>query len=68
MRKREVIELRYRIDCVGWLCPPNGHQQGTFVNARMGKHTGVKERGIPDIVIFHIPGRPGQLRRGKKLR
>ena len=28
MRKREVIELRYRIDCVGWSCASNGHQQG----------------------------------------
>ena len=28
MRKREAIELRYRIDCVGWLCTSNGHQQG----------------------------------------
>ena len=28
MRKREVIELRYRIDCVEWSCTSNGHQQG----------------------------------------
>ncbi len=31
MRKREVIELRYRIDCVGWSSTSMGHQQGTVV-------------------------------------
>lgn len=30
MRKREVIELRYKIDCVGRLCTSNGRQQGVF--------------------------------------
>lgn len=31
MRKREVIELRYRIDCVGRLCTSISRQQGTVV-------------------------------------
>ena len=31
MRKREVIELRYRIDCVGRLVASAGRQQGTVV-------------------------------------
>ena len=31
MRKREVIELRYRLDCVGWSCASDGHQQGAVV-------------------------------------
>ena len=31
MRKREVIELRYRIDCVGRLFTSVGRQQGTVV-------------------------------------
>lgn len=31
MRKREVIELRYRIDCVGRLVTSAGRQQGTVV-------------------------------------
>ena len=31
MRKREVIELRYRIDCVGRLFTSAGRQQGTVV-------------------------------------
>lgn len=31
MRKREVIELRYRIDYAGWSCTSNDHQQGTIV-------------------------------------
>ncbi len=30
-RKREVIELRYRIDCVGRLFTSVGRQQGTVV-------------------------------------
>jgi hypothetical protein len=29
MRKREVIELRYRIDCAGWSRTSSGHQQRT---------------------------------------
>jgi len=28
MRKREVIELRYNIDCVWWSTTSMGHQQG----------------------------------------
>lgn len=35
MRKREVIELRYKIDCVGWSSTSKGHQQGLVVNARL---------------------------------
>ena len=31
MRKREVIELRYRIDCVGRLGTSASRQQGTVV-------------------------------------
>lgn len=27
--------------------------------ARLRKHTGVLEHGIPDTVIFGVPGRPG---------
>ena len=26
MRKREVIELRNKIDCVGWSCTSNGQE------------------------------------------
>ena len=31
MRKREVIEFRYIIDCMGWLYTSMGHQQGLIV-------------------------------------
>ena len=35
MRKREVIELRYNIDCVGWSATSLDHQQGLVVKARL---------------------------------
>ena len=35
MRKREVIELRQKIDCVGWSATSSGHQQGLVVKARL---------------------------------
>jgi len=31
MRKREVIELRHKIDCMGWSSTSTGHQQGVVV-------------------------------------
>ncbi len=31
MRKREVIEFRHRIDCMGWPDTSEGHQQGIIV-------------------------------------
>ena len=34
MRKREVIELRYRIDCMGWSSASKGHQQETGVKRK----------------------------------
>jgi hypothetical protein len=62
MRKREVIELRYRIDCMGWSSTSKGHQQETVASARLWTHTGVREHGIPDIKTYGIPGRPGWFR------
>ena len=65
MRKREVIELRHRIDCVGWPCASAVINKERSLTARPGKHTGVQEHGTPDIVMFVIPGRPEWLRRKK---
>ena len=65
MRKREVIELRHRINCVGWPCASAVINKGRSLTARPGKHTGVQEHGTPDIVMFVIPGRPEWLRRKK---
>ena len=62
MRKREVIELRYRIDCMGWSSTSKGHQQETVASARLWTHTGVREHGIPDTKTYGIPGRPGWFR------
>ena len=52
MRKREVIELRHRIDCVGWPCASAVINKERSLTARPGKHTGVQEHGTPDIVMF----------------
>jgi len=35
MRKREVIEFRHRIDCMGWPFTFEGHQEGIIVKARL---------------------------------
>jgi hypothetical protein len=35
MRKREVIEFRHKIDCVGWLSTSKSHQQELVVIARL---------------------------------
>jgi len=67
MRKREVIELRYRIDCMGWSSTSKGHQQETVASARLWTHTGVREHGIPDIKTCGIPGRPGWFREKKTV-
>ena len=65
MRKREVIELRHRINCVGWPCASAVINKERSLTARPGKHAGVQEHGTPDIVMFVIPGRPEWLRRKK---
>ena len=65
MRKREVIELRHRINCVGWPCASAVINKERSLAARPGKHTGVQEHGTPDIVMFVIPGRSEWLRRKK---
>lgn len=67
MRKREVIELRYRIDRVSVALYSWESSTRNSRYARLGKHTGVQEHGIPDIVIFRIPGRPGQFRKKKTV-
>ena len=56
MRKREVIELRHRINCVGWPCASAVINKERSLTARPGKHAGVQEHGTPDIVMFVIPG------------
>ncbi len=65
MRKREVIELRHRINCVEWPCASAVINKERSLTARPGKHVGVQEHGTPDIVMFVIPGRPEWLRRKK---
>ena len=65
MRKREVIDLRHRINCVGWPCASAVINKERSLTARPGKHAGVQEHGTPDIVMFVIPGRPEWLRRKK---
>ena len=62
MRKREVIELRHRTDCVGCPCASAVTNKERSLTARPGKHAGVQEHGTPDIVMFVIPGRPEWLR------
>ena len=62
MRKREVIEFRHKIDCMGWSNTSMGHQQEAVAKARLRKHTGIREHGIPDTVTYGIPGRPGWFR------
>lgn len=61
----EMIELRHRINCVGWPCASAVINKERSLTARPGKHAGVQEHGTPDIVMFVIPGRPEWLRRKK---
>lgn len=58
MRKREVIELRYRIDCVGWLGTSNSHQQGT-VAMRDCENT-PESKSMADLTLLY-PTYPGGL-------
>ena len=56
MRKREVIELRYRIDCAGWSCTSNGHQQGTAVKRGCENAPESKSTAYLTLICSAYPG------------
>ena len=67
MRKREVIELRYRIDYAGWSCTSNGHQQGTIVKRDCENVSESKSMAYLTLLYSAYPGGLGGSA-GKKLR
>jgi hypothetical protein len=56
MRKREVIELRNKIDCVGWSCTSNGHQQGTVVKRDCENTPESKSTAYLTLIYTAYPG------------
>ena len=56
MRKRKVIELRNKIDCVGWSCTSNGHQQGTVVKRDCENTPESKSTAYLTLIYTAYPG------------
>jgi hypothetical protein len=56
MRKREVIELRYRIDCAGWSGTSNGHQQGAVAKRDCENTPESKDTAYLTLLCSTYPG------------